>query len=172
MSFYQHKSGAQKRREKEQRDKETRRGALTLFDVGVKKQAQPEKESPGPGPAHEEQAGPQPTASASPELSEPEPDESMSGASLEACINQEESAFARGETTKPSHFGFDIGMSPAAPTTLEIEEMIRKGHLPHPQQFPNDITGRKFPTSVLKFKQQNGEVSSRRWLVFSPANLI
>ena len=169
MSFYQHKSGAQKRREKEQRDKETRRGALTLFDVGVKKQAQPEKESPGPGPAHEEQAGPQPTASASPELSEPEPDESMSGASLEASINQEESAFARGETTKPSHFGFDIGMSPAAPTTLEIEEMIRKGHLPHPQQFPNDTTGRKFPTSVLKFKQQNGEVSSRRWLVFSPA---
>ncbi len=38
MSSYQHKSGAQKRREKEQRDKEVKKGALTLSDVGVKKE--------------------------------------------------------------------------------------------------------------------------------------
>ena len=130
---------------KEQRGKEARRGALTLFDVGVKKRAQPEKESSGPGPAHEEQAGPQPTALASPGLSES--DESILGASttsLEAHTCQEESS--PGERTKPGHFDFDIGMSPAAPTTLEIKEMIRKGHLPHPHQFPNGITDRKFPT--------------------------
>ena len=79
MSFYQHKSGAQKRREKEQKDKETKRSALTLFDVGVKKHAPPEKDDSS-GPAHEKQDGPPPTAS--PELSDL--DESMSGASLEA----------------------------------------------------------------------------------------
>ena len=156
MSSYQHKSGAQKRREKEQRDKEAKKGALTLFDVGVKKRAQPETEDPGPALAREDQASPPPTSSAS-----PTPDEPMSEASLEGSTSL--------ETTKPYHFGFDIGMSPSAPTTQEIEQMIRKGHLPHPQQFPNDITGRKFPTSVLKCKQPNGEVSSRRWLVFSPA---
>ena len=143
MSFYQHKSGAQKRREKEQKDKETKRSALTLFDVGVKKHAPPEKDDSS-GPAHEKQDGPPPTAS--PELSDL--DESMSGASLEAPPPSEEKV-ALGETTKPGYFGFDIGTSPAAPTTQEIEEMIRKGHLPHPQQFPNDITGRKFPSSVL-----------------------
>ncbi|XP_037797777.1 zinc finger MYM-type protein 1-like [Penaeus monodon] len=70
---------------------------------------------------------------------------------------------------KPVHFVFDVGTSPAAPTTQELEEMIRKGHLPHPEQFPNDITGRKFPTSALKFRQPIGEISFRRWLVFSPA---
>eukprot|EP00112_Aurelia_sp_Birch-Aquarium-sp1_P011535 Seg2424.4 transcript_id=Seg2424.4/GoldUCD/mRNA.D3Y31 product="Zinc finger MYM-type protein 1" protein_id=Seg2424.4/GoldUCD/D3Y31 len=164
MSFYQHKSGAQKRREREQKDKETKKGALTLFDVGVKKHAPPEKDD-SPGPAHEKQDRPQPTSSASPELSDL--DESMSGASLDATPSQEE--VTPGETIKPGHFGFDIGTFPAAPTTQEIEEVIRKGHLPHPQQFPNDTTGRKFPMSVLNFKQQNGEVSSRRWLVFSPA---
>ena len=33
MSSYQHKSGAQKRREKNIHDRETRQGARTLFDV-------------------------------------------------------------------------------------------------------------------------------------------
>ena len=34
-AFYQHKSGAQKRHEKEQRDKEAQKGSRTLFHVGV-----------------------------------------------------------------------------------------------------------------------------------------
>ena len=68
MSSYQQKSGAQKRREKKERDKETRTGALTLtFDVGVKKRTETEKESSG---LENEQTGPQPTGSAWPELSD------------------------------------------------------------------------------------------------------
>ena len=67
MSSYQHKSGAQKRRERKERDKETRTGALTLFDVGVKKQTETEKETSG---LENEQTGPQPTGSAWPELSD------------------------------------------------------------------------------------------------------
>ncbi len=37
MSSYKHKSGAQKRGEKEKRDKEAGKGSRTLFQVGVKK---------------------------------------------------------------------------------------------------------------------------------------
>ena len=37
MSSYKHKSGAQKRSEKGQRDKETKKNSRTLFQVGVKK---------------------------------------------------------------------------------------------------------------------------------------
>ena len=117
-----------------------------------------EKETSG---LENEQTGQQPTGSAWPELSD-KPDKTVSPVTLQATPSQEESAHS--EITKPVHFGFDIGTSPEAPTTKELEEMIRKGHLPHPEQFPNDITGRKFPTSVLKFKQSNCEMSFRRWL--------
>ena len=136
MSSYQQKSGAQKRREKKERDKENRTGTLTFFDVGVKKRTETEKETSG---LENEQTGPQPTGSAWPELSD-RPDKTVSPVTLQATPSQEESAHS--EITKPVHFGFDIGTSPAAPTTKELEELIRKGHLPHPEQFPNDITDR------------------------------
>lgn len=34
---------------------------------------------------------------------------------------------------KPENVGFDIGMAPPFPTSKEIEEMVRQGHLPHPE---------------------------------------
>ena len=46
--------------------------------------------------------------------------------------------------------------------------MLRQGHLPHPKQFPCDTDGKPFPCSVLNVKKLNGELTPRRWRVFSP----
>ena len=71
------------------------------------------------------------------------------------------------EYIKPGNVGFDIGMSPLSPVSKEIEEMVTQGHLPHPKQFPCDTDGKPFPCSVFNDKKLNGELTPRRWLVFS-----
>ena len=67
-----------------------------------------------------------------------------------------------------ARFSFDVGTLTGSPTPNELEEIVRAGHIPHPSQFPCDAVGNKFPTSVLKVRKQNGETSSRSWIVFSP----
>ena len=74
-------------------------------------------------------------------------------------------------STKPKNVGFDIGMSSLSPTSKEIEEMVRQGHLPHPKEFPCDIDGKHFPSSILNAKKLNGELTPRRWLVLMPSNI-
>ena len=64
--------------------------------------------------------------------------------------------------------GFDIGTLTRSPTSNELEEIVKAGHIPHPNQFPRDVTGKRFPTSVLSVKKQNGETSRRCWIVYSP----
>ena len=58
-------------------------------------------------------------------------------------------------STKPKNVGFDIGMSSLSPTSKEIEEMVRQGHLPHPREFPCDIDAKYFPNSVQNAKKVN-----------------
>eukprot|EP00795_Rhopilema_esculentum_P007264 gene7264-12951_t len=82
-----------------------------------------------------------PDTSTWPELSD-KPDKTVSPATLQATPSQEESAHS--EITKPVHFGFNIGTSPAAPTTKELEEMIRRGHLAHPSSFPMTLPAENF----------------------------
>ena len=62
---------------------------------------------------------------------------------------------------------FDIGKAPAQPSSQEIENMLKAGHLPHPGEFPRDHSGKRFPISVLKYKKRNGEYCNREWLVYS-----
>ena len=64
--------------------------------------------------------------------------------------------------------GFDIGTLTRSPTSNELDEIVKAGHIPHPNQFPRDVTGKRFPTSVLSVKKQNGETSRRCWIVYSP----
>ena len=63
--------------------------------------------------------------------------------------------------------GLDIGNLEGYPKRNKLEEFVRVGHIAHPKHFPDDITGRKFPTSLLSVKQQHGEITFRSWIVFS-----
>ena len=98
---------------------------------------------------------------------ENEADESHKEPILQPSTQQEVKLRTVGYT-KPKNVVFDIGMSSLSPTSKEIEEMVRQGHLPHPKEFPCDIDGKHFPSSILNAKKLNGELTPRRWLVFSP----
>ena len=52
-------------------------------------------------------------------------------------------------------------------TPSEIEIVVKSGPQPHPRNFPNDVKKFPFPVSILKHKQQNGDVTNRDWLVWS-----
>ena len=64
--------------------------------------------------------------------------------------------------------GFDIRTLTRSPTSNELEEIVKAGHIPHLNQFPHDVTGKRFTTSVLSVKKQNGKTSRRCWIVYSP----
>ena len=152
MSSYKHKSGAQKRRERQRRVNEESKGSRTLFDVGV--------------------------FEANAELDLEVPLEPRQGASdVDSTDNDSEfpveedtisSQLVHGLNFSPLEQGFDVGTLTGSPTTNELEEIVRAGHVPHPNQFPCDVAGRRFPTSIFTVKKQNGETSHRSWIVFSP----
>ncbi|KAI6659813.1 Zinc finger MYM-type protein 5-like [Oopsacas minuta] len=68
-------------------------------------------------------------------------------------------------------FSFEVGTLTGSPTANDLEKIVMAGHVPHPNQFPCDVAGNKFPISVLNVKKQNGETSSRGWIVFSPTKV-
>lgn len=188
MSSYQHKSGAIKRREKQQRVNAEKKGSRTLFDVGAfKDNAESGSE------AELEQASqdiPAQTVVIEPRRQTTETSEveiTDSGAYHAADADVEDEADVDDDDSEKHHlntcsceedsiksapiapFSFDVGTITGSPTPNELEEIVRAGHIPHhPSQFPCDVVGNKFPTSVLKVRKQNGETSSRSWIVFSP----
>ena len=85
---------------------------------------------------------------------ENEADESHKEPILQPSTQQEVKLRTVGYT-KPKNVVFDIGMSSLSPTSKEIEEMVRQGHLPHPKEFLCDIDGKHFPSSVLNAKKVN-----------------
>ena len=48
-----------------------------------------------------------------------------------------------------ARFSFGVGTLTRSPTPNELEKIVKAGHIPHPNQFPCDVAGNKFPTSVL-----------------------
>ena len=63
----------------------------------------------------------------------------------------------------------DIGLLPDHPSVSQMETYVRIG----PQKAPNciecDDKNIQFPRSVLQLKLQNGEITSRDWIAFSPS---
>lgn len=49
---------------------------------------------------------------------------------------------------------FDTCKAPAQPFSQEIENMLTAGHLPHPEEFPRDHSGKRLPISILKNKKK------------------
>ena len=193
MSSYQHKSGAIKRREKQQRVNAEKKGSRTLFDVGahafkvIKDNAESGSEAVQAELEQESQDIPAQTVVIEPRRETSEVEITYSGAyhtvdadvEDEADVDDDDNSEKRHLTTcgceedgiksaPIARFSFDVGTLTGSPTPNELEEIVRAGHIPHPSQFPCDAVGNKFPTSVLKVRKQNGETSSRSRIVFSP----
>ena len=80
------------------------------------------------------------------------------------------SQLVHGLNFSPLEQGFDVGTLTGSPTRNELEEIVRAGHVPHPNQFPCYVAGRRFPTSIFNVKKQNGETSRRSWIVLALPN--
>ncbi len=154
MSSYKHKSGAQKRSEKEKRDQEAKKGSRTLFQVGVLKATEEDKQDERTEDSHE-------SYQLNPEVEALEARNNSDGE-----VNVEENVVI-GDATNLSPF--NIGTLCGSPTTKQLENIIRSGPAPFQKQFPRDADGQHFPLSVLQCKHENGEISERKWLAFSPS---
>lgn len=173
MSSYKHKSGAQKRRERQERVDEEKKGSRTLFDVGV---FETNTESYSAVPLRQDFQIEDEIIEPQQQASEVEITDSIAFSSTddgsELPFNEGTASTSRQfhglKFTQIAQQGFDIGTLTGSPTPNELEEIVRAGHIPHPNHFPCDVTGSRFPISILSVKKQNGETSRRCWIVFSP----
>ena len=151
------KSGAAKRKEKQERDKKEGRGAQTLYNVGFVK-------TPAPASA---------TAASTAAAEDSSPTVSDSSGPAESATNlvheSETEKMSSGESgvTVTDHAG-DVGsLKNTTPSQAEITQFVQCGPPKHPALFPLDVHNRNFPTSLLHCTLPNKEVVKRDWLVWS-----
>lgn len=148
--MYSHKSGAQKRKEKQAREEAVSKCARTLFEVGVKKIDTIDTNV-------EEQ-------NILPSSSESDPSTSQS---LVQDAQQEAESDVINAEPKDTEQQRDIGLIPDRPSRVQIEDFVRQGPQPMPSQIASDDKGNSFPYTVLKVQRPNGETGKRDWLVYS-----
>ncbi|XP_064077661.1 uncharacterized protein LOC135195332 [Macrobrachium nipponense] len=146
--MYSHKSGAQKRKEKQAREEAVSKCARTLFEVGVKKIDTIDTNV-------EEQ-------NILPSSSESDPSTSQS---LVQDAQQEAESDVINAEPKDTEQQRDIGLIPDRPSRVQIEDFVRQGPQPIPSQIASDDKGNSFPYTVLKVQRPNGETGKRDWLV-------
>lgn len=142
--MYSHKSGAQKRKEKQAREEAVSKCARTLFEVGVKKIDTIDTNV-------EEQ-------NILPSSSESDPSTSQS---LVQDAQQEAESDVINAEPKDTEQQRDIGLIPDRPSRVQIEDFVRQGPQPMPSQIASDDKGNSFPYTVLKVQRPNGETGKR-----------
>lgn len=147
--MYPHKSGAQKRKEKQVREEADPKCARTLFEVRFKKIA--DKHS-----VDEHEILPSGSASRSLDAQQPQEAET-----------EEVKTVPDAKSTDTTEQQMNIGLIPDRPSRVMIENYVRKGLQPVPKQISPDHKGYPFPHAVLKVQRQNGEIGNRDWLVYS-----
>ena len=173
--MYHHKSGALKRKERAERDAKATAQQRTLGNFGF-------TSKPPNGrfcTADQETTAPENSVQNEPDTSDSDNSavedstviaptcsdtETRSTAVLDVPLAIEP-AITDSIATKDN----DIGLLADSLTTEQVEVAVRRGPDKHPYQFPCDNTGRSFPSSVLRAKLQNGEITPRDWLVWSIA---
>ena len=50
-------------------------------------------------------------------------------------------------------------------TNETIERYVLNSHFPLPDKFPEDCRNQAFPISIFKYRNHNGEIAERDWLV-------
>ena len=154
--MYSHKSGAQKRKEKQAREEAVSKCARTLFEVGVKEIDTNVDEQ-----------------NILPSSSESDPSTSQSLVQ-DAQQEAETDVISAVINTQPkdTEQQRDIGLIPDRPSRVQIEDFVRQGPQPIPSQIASDDKGNSFPYTVLKVQRPNGEIGKRDWLVYSQSKTV
>ena len=159
MSSYRHKSGAQKRQGKKERELEVKRDSRTLFEVGAFRRERDQEtsieseESSVQSVSTEKEDTQDLAISTSHDIAEYEAEiTTESSLNQDVLPNQSESSVIELYTACSGSCSFDVGTLARSPTMKELENIVRTGHLPHPREFPKDCGGHKFPTTFLSVK--------------------
>lgn len=163
---YTHKSGAQKRKEKERREKEAAKGQVALSRYLKLSNSQDtaflelsSQSVPSTSTSHEiiVDTGIIDSVDSGGIASHLERDVSEPSPQRLQILNSS-------STLPLVEECFDIGSN-----TFNVDTDIKKPHERMPECFPEDETGRVLPISIFKKKLVNGETVSRDWLVWSRA---
>ena len=178
---YRHKSGAQKRKEREDRIKKATKGNRTLFQFGIgsKEELESTTLSFEGTSIQNVDAGTEIVANdliesvgLLPETVINETDRPIIDINNRKSVTNGDSYIqsTRSECTSSGTHekdGFDIGILPEGTLCNKmIETVVIREILKHPNNFPGDGQ-RPFPRSILKVNRQNGEVVDRDWLAWS-----
>lgn len=193
MSTYKHMSGAQKRKAKELKDERSKKGQKTLKDcsffsskndvteigeispqelaavellANAKDEISPVREITDKISLHEirptEEANKLPVIKIEESFLVYEP-EKYDVETVDRKMEEKNELVATIQNQT-----FDIGTISSKIVTSEQRIIaVRLGHEGHPEKFPNDSTGARFPVNVLKMSLANGEKVYRDWLVWS-----
>ena len=159
-----HKSGAQKSRERRKREETAEKGKISLFEMDIT--------------SHKSQFAHSSNLENLSVYSE-----SMSVAvahisndelNFEDDIREAEKSLATSIISLPFANedvsdlvdGLDIGMITTL-TNETIERYVLNSNLPLPDKFPEDSRNQAFPISIFKYRNHNGEIAERDWLVWS-----
>lgn len=160
---YEHKSGAQKRKERKIREANERRGQRTLDQFRLRADATVEdsdvtfcQES-----VEDRESGEKTTTSHVQITNKPV----VTG--IEAR-DEEHDGHLESDESETNVRPFDIGnINSLHMTSAQVENAVRQGPQPHPLHFPDDASGHRFPEVVLHTSLTNGEKVKRDWLVWS-----
>jgi len=183
---YIHKSGAQKRKERNAKEMKTAKSRSTLQSFGITISSSTSKEQIGNITIEEDYSNTNNKSScasnifeseinkaAEPESMQPISEDARIGKSdanelcAVSCLTDITYLSHEKEQTCKNLLYFDIGIPKSNFTTNEIEEAVRLGPEPYPTVFPPDDGGNKFPTYVLRCHLKNNEEVPRDWLVWS-----
>ena len=189
---YQHRSGAQKRKEKEVKEKRASQGQIRLDSLGFFGNSDTKINLFGDGSSASCSNDTKPTRPitnsdhsqlnqdadhADDAVSEYRHTETDSNSHTKTTNDTFESNESTETQIKPTinegNEGeqirkFDIGMiETEIPSRSQVEEAVRRGPESLPNNYPADAAGRAFPLSVLKTTMPNGEKVSRDWIAWS-----
>lgn len=176
MDAYKHKSGAQKRKERQKKLDVGKKGCRTLFDVGIK------VDVTGADDTNSEEISPcfdeTPNIEESKECERCNLDElTVAEGSTPEPVSKEEHFIEEHETPTPTRTmdtgigtiitNSDLGLLKNKVINSNIiETFVKMGPPDMPPDLPNDGK-RAFPKTVLFSKRPNGESVRRDWLVWS-----
>lgn len=168
---YKYKSGAQKRKEKELKDIEARKGQQSIGKFVITSKSVKENENaenvPVPSSTSSNQNVEQATLHSSSmcqdhgggETQEPEssPNIDAEGSTTETSPNIDD----EDERSTDEQF-CDVG-----DPNFDVQVDLRHPHVKLPSDFPNDKVGASVPLAIFRKKMKNGELVPRDWLVWS-----
>ena len=179
LRMYSHKSGWQKRQERIAREARQNKGQQTLFQVGLSEEigGNSSVSSVREKSISKERRDATITYETNDEMS-------LENANFDSDVRNDKSINCDKSETEELHnnnnckstncknatsvIGLDIGcIADEVPTPADIEKYTTIGHIPLPNQFPNDLDRQPFPEIALNFRGTNGEIHKREFLVWS-----